>query len=177
MSWTEANAVAKALLAQGRVEEAVAQWSALAAELGKQDRWWEARGIGRTLVSVTEGADWQLRGAALYVMAEMSRGAGELAEAGRWAHRALAVHEQARAARAAAADWVFLGELGEERGDLDEAVACWERALALLDEQDSAEVVHELLLGLGAAHSELQRWEQAAECIARAERLSARWAA
>jgi tetratricopeptide (TPR) repeat protein len=87
------------------------------------------------------------------------------------------VHEHARAARPAAADWVFLGELAEECGDLHEAARRWERALELLDEQGSADVVYELLLVLGGAYSELQQSEQAAECVSRAERLSARWAA
>jgi tetratricopeptide (TPR) repeat protein len=173
----DVNRGAWALQRAGLLREAVAQWSELAVKLREEGEWAEARGIGRTLLWLTEGADARLRAVALYVMAEASRAGGELGEAEKWIRQALAMHEASGDVRGAASDWVSRGELAEEGADLEDAVGCWGRALALLDSERSGEAMHEVLLDLGRAYSQLGQIERASECAERAEALAARWAA
>jgi tetratricopeptide (TPR) repeat protein len=170
------NRTAWELWRAGDARDAVESWVKLAERWRRAGQLDEAMAVVRTLVHLTEGGDSRLQRVAWYAMAETQCELGEPAEATRWVRRALETHEALDDRRAMADDLASLGELAEEGGDLEQAVAVWSQALALLDTERSAEAVHDLLLALGRGYAGLGNEVLAATCAACAEQLAVRWA-
>lgn len=165
------------LLQAGRVRAAVGQWSELNGALRRAGRYDDACAVARTMVAATaERADVRAQLIGLYAMAETAREAGQLEEAERALRRALELHQGQADRPGAACDLALLGELAEAGDDLERAVQLWSEALGLLDVERSAESVHDLLLDLARAYSQLGNGVMAATCADGAERLAHQWA-